>query len=453
MSGASGNPFLIVLGMHRSGTSMLAGALDKAGVFFGKDFIPPQAHVNERGFWEHRDIVRINEDLLRSLGGSWHDPPRFGDDWRESTLIQKLLSEAVSLIRDEFLPHRLPGVKDPRICILLPFWQEVIERLGVEPFYVRVVRPPLEVAISLYRRDKIPPLLGLHLSRVYNEAVEGSRIRADVTVEYRDLVHDPLTVISRISDCLGFDLDEKAGELISEFVSPRLVHCTLPPHEFDQEGFLAKLPDVLPDVLHREWLDFHGEWTGILAQSQLLGDQLQEVGGQLSHAQEVVAERDRQLGELNERLLALGEEHAHAQEVVAERDRQLGELNERLQALGEEHAHAQEVVAERDRQLAELNERLQALGEEHAHAQAVVAERDRQLGELNDRLRALGEEHAHAQAVVAQRDAQIGELTSRLDVLESRYTHVLEQVAGIRKAMKRNIVVRWLLRGIFDDGD
>ena len=55
---------LLVLGMHRSGTSALAGALRILGVYFGDQFLEPQKSINERGFWEHREIVDLHERLL-----------------------------------------------------------------------------------------------------------------------------------------------------------------------------------------------------------------------------------------------------------------------------------------------------------------------------------------------------------------------------------------------------
>src|SRR5262249_1740037 len=63
---------IVVLGMHRSGTSALAGMLHHLGVALGDELMPATAD-NPRGYWEHRDIVAINDRLMTELGRTWHD--------------------------------------------------------------------------------------------------------------------------------------------------------------------------------------------------------------------------------------------------------------------------------------------------------------------------------------------------------------------------------------------
>ncbi|HJX24749.1 MAG TPA: hypothetical protein VJ252_01225, partial [Chthoniobacterales bacterium] len=63
---------VVILGMHRSGTSALCGALDLLGVDFGERLMPAN-HANEKGYWEHEEIVRFHDDLLSSLGSRWDD--------------------------------------------------------------------------------------------------------------------------------------------------------------------------------------------------------------------------------------------------------------------------------------------------------------------------------------------------------------------------------------------
>ncbi len=66
------NTAVIVLGMHRSGTSALAGMLSMLGVQFGDSLMAPQAD-NSKGFWEHRDIVGLNDRILAAFDSSWDD--------------------------------------------------------------------------------------------------------------------------------------------------------------------------------------------------------------------------------------------------------------------------------------------------------------------------------------------------------------------------------------------
>jgi hypothetical protein len=74
--------------------------------------------------------------------------------WRDLEEIEAIRRELVSFLEDEFGRKPLWGVKDPRLCRLLPLWLDVLEELGAEPLFVVVVRNPLEVARSLEERDR-----------------------------------------------------------------------------------------------------------------------------------------------------------------------------------------------------------------------------------------------------------------------------------------------------------
>ncbi len=70
---------LCILGMMRTGTSAVAGLLDLLGVHFGpKDRLLEPNVANPSGFWEHRGVIALNDELLARLGGSWHTPPAVG---------------------------------------------------------------------------------------------------------------------------------------------------------------------------------------------------------------------------------------------------------------------------------------------------------------------------------------------------------------------------------------
>ena len=64
---------IIVLGMHRSGTSALTGVLSYLGADPGPSLIPGIEGINPKGFWEHSEIVKVHNNLLTALGSSWDD--------------------------------------------------------------------------------------------------------------------------------------------------------------------------------------------------------------------------------------------------------------------------------------------------------------------------------------------------------------------------------------------
>lgn len=152
-------PFRAVtaLGMHRSGTSMLIGTLQEAGVFLG-NVLGHSIEYNRKGLLEPKAVLFMHEDLLKANGGSWKDPPQ-EVEW-------KTLHVAV---RDLFIESRagrpLWGFKDPRTLFTLDGWQSALPSLEM----VGIFRNPLEVAASLQRRNGFSLEQGLDIWWKYNQ--------------------------------------------------------------------------------------------------------------------------------------------------------------------------------------------------------------------------------------------------------------------------------------------
>src|SRR4051794_4592372 len=78
---------ILVLGMHRSGTSAIARMLNLCGADLGRDLLPAKAD-NERGFWENKAILALNEKLLENLNLRWHDLVALPDAWRSTPVAR-----------------------------------------------------------------------------------------------------------------------------------------------------------------------------------------------------------------------------------------------------------------------------------------------------------------------------------------------------------------------------
>lgn len=146
---------LAVLGMHRSGTSMLTGTLQEAGLVLG-DVVTAAPH-NRKGNREALPIRTLHDDLLASAGGNWQNPPD-SVAWRP---VHRLLRDALI---DRFADQPLWGFKDPRSLFCLEGWREALPQLEA----VAIVRHPLEVAASLQARDGLPLADGVALWERYN---------------------------------------------------------------------------------------------------------------------------------------------------------------------------------------------------------------------------------------------------------------------------------------------
>ena len=141
----------VVLGMHRSGTSSVAGTLALLGAAAPRTLMRP-AEDNPKGFWESEVAAAFNDRLLAAGGSSWNDWRRFSPPsdpaWAE---------EAGRVLDAEFGDAGAIVLKDPRICRFFPFWRRVLEGAGYAPLIVAPVRDPLEVAASLNARNGMDP--------------------------------------------------------------------------------------------------------------------------------------------------------------------------------------------------------------------------------------------------------------------------------------------------------
>ncbi len=143
--------------MHRSGTSAVAGCLQRLGVEFGPRLMPATAD-NERGYYEHIDVVNLHDRLLMTLDRGWDSTTPFPERWWEGEAAAgRFHAELLGLLRRDYGTSALWSIKDPRMCRLLPWWQPLWPALETEPIFLIVVRDPNEVAMSLARREGISP--------------------------------------------------------------------------------------------------------------------------------------------------------------------------------------------------------------------------------------------------------------------------------------------------------
>ena len=150
---------VVVLGMHRSGTSMLARLLVALGVDFGKRLLTDEVPDNKLGYWEQADIVELQEAILDRLDRTWYGPNGhlpLPDGWRSRPDIVPLLARLSDILTLELDQARgLWGFKDPRTARLLAFWQAQFTARGVTMIPVLAVRHPAAVCGSLLARNSI----------------------------------------------------------------------------------------------------------------------------------------------------------------------------------------------------------------------------------------------------------------------------------------------------------
>lgn len=221
------NTALLVLGMHRSGTSAITGMLSIAGADPGGSLLPAMQGVNPKGFWEHTKIVAIHERLLATLHSSWADERFMPVDWWHLPVIADYRKALAETLRREFSASPLWIVKDPRLCRLLPLWLDILAEIGAEPRFVLCLRHPYEVALSLEQRDGISLDRSCLLWLVHLlDSVRWTRGHPRIVVTYDHLLTDWRTCLRHIADGLSVPLQTgpAVAEKIDSFLEPALRH-------------------------------------------------------------------------------------------------------------------------------------------------------------------------------------------------------------------------------------
>jgi hypothetical protein len=183
---------VLVVGMHRSGTSAVAGAIGTLGYQLpGPDDRVSWAASNPEHY-ESRTLTVLNESLLRALGGSWEGPPRLLPHWAHSAAVLAG-GAARSALRTAYPEPGRTVWKDPRLCLLLPYWRRVLDGPVAA---VLVWRRSMAVARSLERRDGMPVADGLALWERYNRSALGGLHGLPVSVvDYDAVVADPAAFV------------------------------------------------------------------------------------------------------------------------------------------------------------------------------------------------------------------------------------------------------------------
>ncbi|MEE4353900.1 MAG: hypothetical protein V2J25_13650, partial [Desulfatiglans sp.] len=235
---------IIVLGMHRSGTSAITRTLNLCGVDLGKNLMPPGPEDNVKGFWEHWDIYQANEKVLYGLNSSWDDVRALPERWWDTDSAKAYRLEIINILNRDFSESPLWGVKDPRICRLLRLWIPLLDQIGSSPRFLIIVRNPLEVAASLRKRDGFSTgkscLLWLkHLM----ESEKGTRNRSRMFTTYDALLSDWKGVMDRAEQVFGLTWPikpEEACHQIDAFLEDTLRHNKIKDPILIQDSSLSK---------------------------------------------------------------------------------------------------------------------------------------------------------------------------------------------------------------------
>jgi glycosyltransferase involved in cell wall biosynthesis len=326
---------VLIAGMHRSGTSMMARLLNLHGIHLPLEE-EYKDEFNEKGYWENLELVNISNEILRLGESFWFDPRAFEFSRHFTPEVRERVEQRIREFTDRELTEESPVfvIKDPRICRLIPVWRSALEGSDVQPTAIISYRQPLEVAASLKNRDGFSTefCLSLWLRNVL-EAEYATRGLTRVFCAYEEVLSDWPMVIGKISQSLDLPLSKSSNQVqdqVSEFVSNSLRHWSFSDADlenFDGSNGLAHRTFQLlreaetgesPDLLARfDRVREEFDWVHIISIEQELQDRIQKQK-YLEELKANLARSESQVSVLkNEVLTKSSQMHAQRNEMLA----------------------------------------------------------------------------------------------------------------------------------------
>jgi hypothetical protein len=362
---------------------MIARLLMIGGVYLGEESdLLPANEANVDGYFENQRLLAINERIMRSLGGDWDHPPTPTAGWEagEDFDLERVRARRLA---DELDHGGAWGWKDPRNCVTLPFWTALFPDLTT----VLCVRNPLEVAVSLRRRNGFSYEKGLQLWRTYNErlleALPGHRY---LVADYEAFFQHPRREIDRLYDFVGLTPSAEQVAAAVAIVSSRMRHSAFTDEHVIDVGGPAAMA-ALYSRLRAEAMLPAGRVGALIetgADGDLDGDDRPAAvgGGQREVLQVSVIEVELARREIEQ---VRAERGAH-EAALAERDRQIETLRAEVNAAGERIAELERLVADRDQQLATLTEQRADAARQIDHYQQQAISASRSIADLRAQL-------------------------------------------------------------------
>lgn len=201
------NQAVCIVGMPRSGTSLIAHAAKLAGVYLGDDSAlkPAVPNMNDEGIFELEELFSLHLSILGTAGRrGWHSSDPLPDRWWDNAAGRTGRESLARLVTREFSGRPLWGWKNPHGTLLLPVWEELALDLGFSMRVVVVFRNPLDVVRSLARVWNLPVSQGLRLWFYYMLTVFETVDRHPcLFIQYDDFLEEPEAGAKRLAAFLG----------------------------------------------------------------------------------------------------------------------------------------------------------------------------------------------------------------------------------------------------------
>jgi hypothetical protein len=434
---STGRSVVLVLGMHRSGTSALSRMLSLLGCDLPKTLMP-ESPDNARGYWESWPVTHLNDAVLASGGSGWDDWLPFNADWYDSPVYARFVERGRGVLRDEFGDSPLFVLKDPRCARLMPYWTDVLKRESVTPLVLIPIRNPIEVAQSISRRDHIhrDVVLLMWLRHVL-DAEHDTRGMARAVATYDALLNNWTELAVQMQDRLGIrwpGLSALTGMKVDDFLDPGIRHHAESPENVLMNPLLAGwLRDTFAIMLRwasdGESPDDFKALDGIRRDFDAAGPAfagitraLSEQSAQAQELEATLAAKVAELSSLTGEVSALRASWDATREELAEREAQLHAQPEQLPQLDDAGG------ADRTAEIAGLESETRALRDRLTDVETLLVQREDDLARVG----------AERQLAIERAERASADLQAEANALRDRLTDV-QDTGEAREAEIRRI--------------
>ena len=263
---------VLVVGVGRSGTSLLAGILGQLGLHIPKPEVQAD-DTNPRGFGEPRWAVDFHTRLLRSRRVTINDsrPAAFATMAKLAD-DREIRGELLAWLGGQLAENRAIVVKDPRTSWFLPLWTACAQELGVTPDFVTMLRHPAETLTSARKSYGTWQPVSSRAGAWVNVSLETERATRGARrafIRYDDLLADWRREVTRLGELIQMPElaapDEAKARGVDEFVDP-----TLHRNRVGWDDLDGTVPAPVRDVAETAWerllvLTRGGDAAGTLA--------------------------------------------------------------------------------------------------------------------------------------------------------------------------------------------
>lgn len=424
---------VLVLGMHRSGTSMVTRLLNLAGLHLPDDLLGAD-RGNEEGHWEPFFLMARNQAFLKAIDSSPNDWAKIDLTALPADLLMSYKADLHSWIAAQREGCDSLLIKEPRLCRMADPLLDVLDAQGMQTRIILPLRNPLEVARSLEVRDKTPLREGLliWLRHVLDaERVSRGRVRSFVT--YEALLADWAGQTRRMGRDLGLDALQQVhdhSEAVDAFINPTSRHHSISEHALHEIGYTAGMVLRAHETL--TLLCANPDAAAPMAQCDALRRDLDEIEAlTLPLLRDQVQILETQQAELNT-------QRSHSDDLARRLTAQVTVLRDLQKSVDEMNRSAQGHIRTLSAQVAERDRRLRAHAVRVKTQEAQEAQLRTRLTEAFDRLRA---EQARAHAEKTHLQAQQASLRAELNGLRRstswRITAPLRGLGGALGRLRR----------------